>query len=121
MAALKMKAQVDVVNATGLSDSTISRVMFTVGYKPDHDTIEKLARGLRCDVEEFTRFIRSGGETPEPTAIVTGKYADLIDDVVVALGEDSPLSPDEQVLRAGMIDAIIGPVRKQLHRSARAV
>jgi hypothetical protein len=121
MAEIKLHQQVDLVRASETSDSTVSRLIYIPGYNPDHDTVVKLAGGLRLDVDEFSRFIRSGAASPTPTPVAAGEYQSLIEDVTRALADDSPLSAEEKAARAGMIDLVIDPVRKQLHRPSRAV
>ncbi len=74
MGELGMTRQVDLVRASGVSDSTVSRLFLHEGYIPDRDTLVALAAALQVDPKEFVLFVfdlddaPTAGHVPHPLA-----------------------------------------------------
>lgn len=75
MKELGMTRQVDLVRASGVSDSTVSRLFLQEGYTSDRDTLVALAGALRVDPKDLVLFVFDldnapvSTHTPHPHAV----------------------------------------------------
>ncbi len=97
--------QLDLVKASGLSASTISRMMFSDEYVPDTRTFERLAAALNVNTAEVV--LRHGSKTSD-----LGQPLDIL--LVEAhrmLAPDSPLSEAQQAHLRQLLDAVLAGFR----------
>jgi transcriptional regulator with XRE-family HTH domain len=130
MTDLGMQRQVDLVRAsttiapsigldTGISDSTVSRLIYTDDYMPDRDTLALLARTLRVDFDELVLFVFRGAEGQKP-AVVGEQIHWLAAELNRILTDDSPEHADDRAAIEDLVDRVIEPTRKWMRRKHRS-
>lgn len=109
--------QSDLARRTGLSQSTISRYIYSPG-RPETDKLQLLAAALDTDYGEL--LVIAGHGRPADTAAVTRPIHPLARELDLLLGPESHLSPtDREELERG-VDRWLMTFRKsrKRHRSA---
>ncbi len=114
MGELGMARQADLVRASGISESTVSRIVLHPGYTPDRDTLVALAHALQIDPKALVLFVFDLDNEPAP-AYTPHPRAAQIDRL---LGPGTHLSPDKQEHLDGMLELLIEPLLKPTRRRA---
>lgn len=107
MGELGMARQVDLVRASGISESTVSRIVLHPNYTPDRDTLVALAGALRVDPKELVLFVfdLQGAPVTPPTLIPRAMEVDRF------LGPTSHLDETDREFLDTMLDRLIAPLR----------
>jgi hypothetical protein len=118
MAELGMTRQVDLVRASDLSDSTISRVIYQEGYAPDRKSAADLARGLRVkesERDDFVLFVLRAGATPAPT-LTADEQEPILAEANLMLRADSSLTDEERDDLRRMLNLVVESKRQAMRR-----
>jgi transcriptional regulator with XRE-family HTH domain len=105
MGELGMARQVDLVRASGISESTVSRIVLHANYTPDRDTLVALAGALRVDPKALVLFVFDLEDAPTapPTLVPRAMQVDQL------LSPTSHIDPAERELIDAMIGRVIAP------------
>jgi len=103
-----MHQQVDLVNATGISPATVSRLIYSDEYTPDVRTLERLGAALDVPAAELVSR-RSGGEPG--LRVIPAVLAELIEMV----DPDSPLTTNQRRRLEQMLELLAETNRAFMH------
>ncbi len=112
MGELGMARQADLVRASGISESTVSRIILHPGYTPDRDTLVALAQALHLDPKALVLFVFDLDNEPAPVYTPHPRAAQ-IDRL---LGPDTQLSEEKQEHLDGMLELLIEPLLRPTRR-----
>ncbi len=115
MRELGMTRQVELVHASGLSESLISRIFTQPNYFPNHESLEQLARGLQVRKRDLILFAYDL-EDDEPTPEIAENIHPLAVELSRMLDPESPLTDDDRNALNIIIDRVIAPHRRDMRR-----
>ncbi len=111
MADAGFSRQLDLVAASGVSASTVSRLIYSGEYRPDMRTFERLGDALGVAATDL--FAAHAGEVHPP---VVGDLPPLAAELAGMLHPDSPLADEDRLMLQTVIDRLIDPHRRVMRR-----
>jgi transcriptional regulator with XRE-family HTH domain len=125
MAAHGMQRQVDLVRASdqvaesvgadsGISDSTVSRLLYSDSYMPDRDTLVVLAATLQVDYRGLVLFVYE--QSAGPPEATSEPIPPLALEIGRMLAQTSPVPEERRKALEVLLGRVIDPERKYMRR-----